>query len=277
MKARPTTAFSVVTAGDPMFALIATLLTAAAALPADTCGSAKVLPAYAHNDYRNRRPLLDALTLGYRGVEADVFRVGQDLRVAHERDETKSGKTLALLYLGPLLERVRACGYILPDSTPFLLNIELKERDPTAFRLLIELLRTYDGLFAATARPVVRVTLVGWWPDTITDPSDWPEYLRVQIPIDGRTSDAQSSRPVGLVSVDYGKTLRWSGRGPVSESARNAIATARRVAASYGVPIRVHHAPARPRIYEWLVAEGVTLIGSVDLIHDRELLLELSS
>ena len=55
------------------------------------------------------------------------------------------------------------------------------------------------------------------------------------------------------------------------------MAEARRVAMSYGVPIRVHHAPARRRIYERLVAEGVTLIGSGDLIRDRELLLIPSS
>lgn len=219
--------------------------------------------------------MLDALALGYRGVEADVFRVGQDLLVGHERDETRSGKTLARLYLAPLLDRVRSCGYILADSTPFFLNIELKERDPTTFGLLVTLLRTYDELFA-TARPLVQVTLVGWWPDTLADPSLWPAYLLVQIPIDGRTSSTQPPWPVGLVSIDYGKVLRWSGRGPVSSAARDAMATARRVAASHGVPIRVHHAPARRRIYEWLVAEGVTLIGPGDLMRDRESLLELS-
>jgi len=56
-----------------------------------------------------------------------------------------------------------------------------------------------------------------------------------------------------------------------------ALLTVAAVAASHGVPIRVHHAPARRPIYEWLVAEGVTLIGSGDLMRDRELLLELSA
>lgn len=254
---------------------ILALFTAAVALPVDTCGPSTLLLGYAHNDYHNRRPLLDALALGYRGVEADVFRVGQELLVGHNRDETQSRNTLARLYLAPLRDRARSCGYVLPDSTPFLLNIELKERDPTAFRLLVTLLRTYEDLFASTPRPEVQVTLVGWWPDTVADSSEWPEYLGVQVPIDGRTSGAQPPWPVGLVSVDYGKVLRWSGRGPISRAATEAMATARRVATSYGVPIRVHHAPAQRRIYEWLVAEGVTLIGSGDLIRDRELLLKL--
>ena len=258
-----------------MIALIP-VFTIATAIPVDTCSSATLLLAYAHNDYRNPRPLLDALSFGYRGVEADVFRVGQDLLVGHQRDETRARKTLARLYLAPLLDRARSCGYILPDSTPFLLNIELKEKDPTAFRLLVTLLRPYEELFAATTRPMVQVTLVGWSPDTLAHRSSWPDYLRVHVPIDGRNSGAQPPWPVGLVSLDYGKVLRWSGRGPVSRAAMEAFAEARRVATSNGVPIRVHHAPAQLRIYEWLVAEGVTLIGSGDLMHDRQLFLELA-
>jgi len=256
-----------------MISLIPALLTATAALPVDTCGSSTLLPAYAHNDYYNRRPLLDALRLGYRGVEADVFRVGEELLVGHDRAETRSRNTLGRLYLAPLLDRARSCGYILRDSTPFLLNIEIKERDPAAVRLLVTLLGTYEEMFADTRRPGVQVTLVGWWPDTLAAPSSWPTYLRVQVSIDGHTPAAPPVWPVGLVSVDYGKALRWSGRGPVPRAATAVMATARRVAMSYGVPIRVHHAPAQQRIYDWLVAEGVTLIGSRDLVRDRELLL----
>jgi hypothetical protein len=180
------------------------------------------------------------------------------------------------LYLAPLRARARSCGYVLSDFTPFLLNIELKERDPAALRLLVALLRTYEDLFAGTPRPEVQVTMVGWWPDSVTDPSSWPAYLRVQASLDGHSAGVPPSWPVGLVSIDYGKVLQWSGRGPIPRAATETMATARRVATSYGVSIRVHHAPARRRVYEWLVAEGATLIGSGDLIRDRELLLPLS-
>ena len=253
--------------------LISALFIAAAA-HGDTCGASTLLLAYAHNDYANRRPLLDALELGYRGAEADVFRVGQELLVGHRRDETQPRNTLERLYLAPLLARARACGYVVPDSTPFLLNIELKERDRAAFQLLVALLRRYEELFVAVTRPqpAVQVTLVGWWPETAVDATSWPEYLRVQMAIDGRSSGAHSRRPVGFVSLDYRKVLRWSGSGPILQAALDALATARRLATTYGVPIRVHHPPAQRGVYEWLVAEGVTLIGSGDLIRDRAIL-----
>ena len=47
------------------------------------------LPAYAHNDYKNRKPLWDALRLGYRGVEADYF--GDIQQTAHD-SELRSGR-----------------------------------------------------------------------------------------------------------------------------------------------------------------------------------------
>ena len=56
---------------------LTTLLALAApiALPAQSGCTRGTLPAYAHNDYANARPLTDALSLGFRGAEADVFLV----------------------------------------------------------------------------------------------------------------------------------------------------------------------------------------------------------
>jgi len=250
------------------------MVTASVAAPKDSCGPFTLLPAYSHNDYYNRRPLLDALDLGYRGAEADVIRVGQELLVGHSRNETKTHSTLARLYLDPLLTRAHSCGFILSDSTPFLLNIELKDRDPRAFELLAALLARYEVLFAGT-RPAATAALVGWWPDTVVGTSTWPRFLQVHVVL-GRPGQ-RPRRRVGLISIDYGKVLRWPGRGPISPEAKEAIVSARRVADSCGVRIRVHHVPARREVYQWLLAEGVALIGASNLDRDRELLLEIGA
>ena len=57
-----------------------------------------LLPAYAHNDYRNARPLLDALELGFRGVEVDYFLVDTELRVGHVAYGFGVGLMSALLF-----------------------------------------------------------------------------------------------------------------------------------------------------------------------------------
>lgn len=256
--------------------LLVTTLTAGAA---DTCPRPRLIPAYAHNDYLNRRPLLDAIALGYRGAEVDVLRDGGLLLVAHDRRELRRSRTLAQLYLEPLRARKRACGHVLPDSTPFYLNIELKEADAAAFRLLSSQLRTFEELFLpadSADEPAVAVTLVGWWPLSGAD-SAWPSYLRVQVPVTGVSTAASASEAsrVGLVSIDYEKYLRWDGRGPATQNALDVLARGRQLSGELGVPLRVHHAPARRPIAEWLLAGGVTLIGAGDLRRTRTLLVDL--
>jgi hypothetical protein len=256
-------------------------LAAIAVSRSDSCRASSLIPAYAHNDYRNRRPLLDALEAGYRGVEADVIRDGKSLVVAHDRRDVRRTRTLSRLYLQPLVERTRSCGHLLPDSTSFHLYIDLKEADREAFRLLVAELRDFEELFLAPgsgASAPIRVTLVGWAPRSTADVASWPRYLRIHLPV-ARISDfpphVDSSR-IGLVSIDYGKALRWDGRGPFPQRAVELLAEARRVAGTLGVPLRVHHAPARRNIVEWLRTEGVSLIGADDLGSVRSLLVEVS-
>lgn len=75
--------------------------------------SAAVVPlpqAYSHNDYKQKRPLDDALERGFCSAKADVHLRGSELLVAHTGGEIKPGVTLQKLYLDPLLARVRAHG-----------------------------------------------------------------------------------------------------------------------------------------------------------------------
>jgi hypothetical protein len=235
------------------------------------------LPAYAHNDYYNPRPLFDALTYGYRGAEADLFRVGSELLVGHERSELKASRTLIQLYLEPLRQRRRACGHVVSDSIPFLLNIELKEADPEAFRLLVSQLLAYEELFKAPGPelpPSVQVALVGWWPRGDSDPASWPSFVRVQYQLGPEdTPPGQSfATHIAIVSLDYSKSLTWSGQGTPPPADEEVLASARRLAATYGVQIRVHHVPEDAHIYTWLFREGVALIGAQDLPRNRTLL-----
>ena len=72
------------------------------------CGemTPQLLPAYAHNDYLNPRPLVEALELGYRGVEADYYVVGGQLLLSHEKEDVDPEVSLRSVYLDPLRERI---------------------------------------------------------------------------------------------------------------------------------------------------------------------------
>ncbi len=89
----------------------------------DSCASTASLSAYAHNDYLNREPLHGAIALGYRGVEVDVFLVGGQFLIAHDRDRVDPRRTLEGLYLKPLRDLVARCGRVLSHGQPFLLKL----------------------------------------------------------------------------------------------------------------------------------------------------------
>lgn len=104
--------------------------------------------AHAHNDYEHKRPLLDALDQGFLSVEADIFLVDGELRVGHNPEDLKEGRTLEKLYLDPLAERVeknRGTVYGQPGVMTLLIDIkaegskvqaELKKRLPKYRRML---------------------------------------------------------------------------------------------------------------------------------------------
>jgi hypothetical protein len=248
------------------------------------CPSGPLLPAYAHNDYANPRPLLDALELGFRGAEADVLFRGGELRVGHDVGGTRPGRNLEVLYLRPLRAIVRQCGRLLASSTPFLLNIELKERSPAGYDSLIALLRRYADLFEPPdprdGVPHVEVVLVGWYPlSGKSDPDPryrvWrQERITTLVP----NSESQSAGDVRLISLDYGKTIGWSGRGPPPARAADWLARVRgakhegpgRLARAYDVPID-------SAVYRMLLEGGVDLIGTKGLQASRLVLLDLNT
>ena len=74
-------------------ALVALTALAGIAAPSAAAPDAAVVmgephpAAHAHNDYEHDRPLLDALEHGFTSVEADVWLVDGELRVAHDRED----------------------------------------------------------------------------------------------------------------------------------------------------------------------------------------------
>ena len=246
---------------------------------ADPCTHPPALPAYAHNDYANARPLSEALELGFRGIEADALLRGGELRVGHDAGDTRAGRSLEALYLRPLRVRVQQCGRVNAGARPFLLNVELKERSRAGYDSLLALVARYRDLIQAPeahASAPVEIVLVGWAPPLGSGGAE------VQLPL-GRQQRITALAPtptqgsggaaIRLVSLDYGKTIGWSGRGPVPERARQWLAKLR--AARDAAPdrlARVYNVPVEPSIYRLLLDAGVDLIGTKRLAASAEVL-----
>jgi hypothetical protein len=225
------------------------------------CTPRSLLPAYAHNDYLNPHPLQDALALGYQGVEADYVLVEGELLVAHGRADAMRGRTLEGLYLAPLRERVRRCGWVQSPIRPFLLTIEYKERGLQGYQALHELLKRYADILSPQRAPgAVQVVLVGWHPSLRELAADCIQLARVQARItrSGVTVPEGDTALVGLVSLDYGKTMEWKGSGALSSEDRRTLEYI--TAGRHLLPgrlVRAYDVPLIPEVYTLLLSSGV--------------------
>ena len=147
--------------------------------------------AHAHNDYEHDRPLLDALDHGFCSVEADVFAIDGELRVAHDRVDTRPGKTLQKLYLDPLRERVlKNGGSVYKDGPLFTLLIDFKSAGEPTYRLLRRVLADYRELLVAkksAKQPPISIVISGNRPFEMIE-QDKDRLVGV----DGRLSDLDS-------------------------------------------------------------------------------------
>ena len=244
-----------------------------------------VLPrAFAHRDSAHPSPLDDALSLGFPGIEVDVWLRDGVLLVGHDENELNPSMTLAGAYLEPLASRVRA-RTLLPGWTgSFLLVLDVKTDARATWRALDALLRDHP-------------TMLTTW----RDGREYPGAVTVLISgnratrliarqrsrcagYDGRLPDLRrrwlrpSRAVVPLVSADWEKTIGWDGASRLSRRSRRRLARLVSDAHHQGRKIRFwatpdHRGNARAAIWALLCDVGVDYINTDDLRGLAEFLL----
>lgn len=228
------------------------------------------LQAYAHNDYENRRPLLNAVESGYSGVEVDYYLVNGQLLVGHDLSQLSRDRTLQSLYLEPLRDLARRQGPLCGPEKRFLLNIEAKQTSRAAFDSLQGMLSRYPDLFGPHGW--VEVILVGWTPpiDSIGD-------ARIQYRVE-RVEQLDSIPPdprITMISVRFSDLLRYPDRS--TEFRQRMTALVRQTRLVPNRRLRVYEVPYDSVIYRALLNAGVDLIGVKNLGRGRNLLNRVSS
>ena len=254
-----------------MFQVVAPLIAIATiACSAALAAELKPLPqAHSHNDYRHDRPLEDALELGFCSVEADIYRVGDQLLVAHSYLELDPEKTLDSLYIKPLVERVRANGgKVYPEGPEFTLMIDIKASGKTVFAALHAELAKYPDVFSSVEngrlkRRAIRVIISGDRPVEAIE----AEKIRYA-GIDGRLSDLDSKRPahqMPLISDRWTSHFRWRGKGPMPLDERAKLKKIVSRAHLAGRRVRFWATPDDPAVWRELKRANVDLINADDL------------
>ena len=242
---------------------------------------------HAHNDYAHEHPLFDALHEGFVGVEADIYLVGTELRVAHDKvQDWTTVPTLEASYLTPLsdLKKRRTGGGIYADGTRLLLLVDIKTEDVPTYRRLHDVLATYQaanpGLFTvyrkredrySVQRGAVDVVITGNRPRPFMAHQD----LRYAA-YDGRLSDLAAG-PVGeppefipLISDNwknaFGDKTAWDGTGEMPAAMRAKLSGLVGEAHNKNKMVRFWNVPKdTPQTWGPLLDAGVDLINTDDL------------
>lgn len=241
------------------------------------------LRAYSHNDYNNVHPLFDAVALGYRGVEVDVFLVDGVLRVAHDRKAAQHAPPLDSAYLMPLRDILSRCNTLAPEQAPirppFLLNIEIKEQSQETFNALSVALSKYRDLFvdhstAPSHHARSIATLVGFSGISGASFADLPIGVSCKLAKTSSVDSCLSDSRVTMLSVDFGKTLgRWWTLD--SERTRWFALLRATKSAHRGTIIRAYNVPVDADLYRTLFHAGVDVIGTKQLARSRNILTKI--
>jgi glycerophosphoryl diester phosphodiesterase len=243
--------------------------------PSYDAPAVRALPAaHAHNDYDHRRPLQDALDRGFNSVEADVWLVDGELRVAHDLADAKPGRNLESLYLAPLADRVRQNhGQVYQHGQDFQLLIDIKSDGPSTYAAVDEALAKYRGistryLNGRVAEGAVTSVISG------NRPLDVMKAQKLRYAgYDGRLGDLQSGMPASLmplVSDNWSNVFTWRGVGPMPEVEKTKLHDIVVSAHHAGYKVRFWDTPdtpgaAREALWRELVAANVDYLNTDDL------------
>ncbi|SES19347.1 hypothetical protein SAMN04490244_1079 [Tranquillimonas rosea] len=260
-----------------MLKIVTTLTASLAATALWAADGVQPLPkAHAHNDYEHDRPLLDALSHGFTGVEADIWLVDGELLVAHDANEVEAGRTLASLYLDPLRARAEEHDgmiYASGQQDPITLLIDIKSDGPETYQVLSDVLAEYSDILTVFEGEEVE-------PGAVTAvisgnrPRDMMQEQDVRYAgYDGRMSDLESDTPASfmpLLSDNWTNVFDWTGEGEMPEEQRDRLTEIVSTAHDKGWEIRFwatpdEAGPAREAIWTVLDEAGVDLINTDDL------------
>jgi len=245
-----------------------------ALLSAAVSSAAEVRPlpqAHSHNDYEQKRPLLEALDHGFCSVEADVYLVEGRLWVAHDRKDLKPERTLKSLYLDPLAERVRnRTGIFADPQARLMLLVDVKGQGAEVYERLKTELAPYAPMLtrfrdSGVVTGAVTVVLSGdrAWDLARADRDRW-------CALDGRMSDLTNAAPAGpapaslvpLVSESWRSLFRWDGDGEMSAREKARLKALVGQAHAQGRKIRFWALPDRPAAWKVCQEAGVDLINT---------------
>ena len=240
--------------------------------------STPLLNGFAHNDYRHKRPLFDALENGFTNIEADIFLKNNKLIVAHVFPYFKGKRTLENLYFKPLSERIALNnGKVYENyNKPVILMIDVKTNANDTYEALKPLLEKYSSILThledgKVVYGAVTVVLSGHKPyDMIGGEQSRLAFIDEDLRRVSR--DTTTTNMFTMASCKYSRMLKWDGKGVFPVAERNKLCTFVAIAHRMGEKVRLWASPEKKAVWDELLKCGVDLINTDRLVTLRRYL-----
>jgi hypothetical protein len=230
--------------------------------------SSPLLNGFAHNDYRHKHPLHDALENGFTNIEADVFYKNGKLIVAHVFPYFKGKRTLENLYLKPLLERVTDNnGKVYADyHAPVVLLIDIKTNAEETYQALKPILEKYRSILSsyedgAVVQRAVTIVLSGHKPYRSIE-NEQNRLAFIDEDLRKVQRDSVIANVFTMASCKYSKLLKWDGRGLIPNTERIRLCKFVIMAHKLGTKVRLWASPEKKVVWDELLSCGVDLINT---------------
>lgn len=196
--------------------------------------------AHSHNDYEQSSPFRLAYGQQFGSIEADVFLQDDKLMVAHHRNQITEGKTLEALYLDPLNKSIeKNNGFVYSDKNLTLqLLVDLKTKAVPTLNKLIEILKRYPALTAATS---LKIVISGNRPPAESF-KNYPAYIYFDGELNA-TYPEDALPKIEMLSDNFKKYSLWNGMGNLPEADRNIVVTAIKKGHDLKKKVRFWNAP----------------------------------
>jgi hypothetical protein len=225
--------------------------------------------AHAHNDYEHKRPLLDALDLGFMSIEADVYLNDGELLVAHHWLQISKDRTLRNLYLEPLRQRtLQFAGSVFGNGEPITLLVDIKRDGATAYAALDKLLAEYREIISSTENGAFQERAVNVIVSGDRAAAEIANSNPRYVGIDGRLSDLSrdvDAKLMPLISDNWSQHFKYRGTGEMSDQERAKLIDIVSRAHAKGQQVRFWATPDYEKLWTELESAGVDLIGTDDL------------
>jgi hypothetical protein len=228
--------------------------------------------AYAHRDCEANRPLWDALSLGFRHLEADAYCGIRQVFVAHDLVQLRPRRTLTNLYLKPLSNLQQP----LFDSHQSLwLFVDVKTVAQSSYHILKHTLTPYTDMltcFCETSTKEKRLTIIVSGNRVPYDilKSDPMRYLA----LDGRIEDIgihTDCSVMPIISDDWRRHFSWLGAGTMPKAEQKKLERWLDICHSHQQKLRFWNtpdlpSPERTNLWTTLLNLGIDLINTDDMV-----------